>query len=463
MIRCDSCGTRAGSLARPGDPCNTCGRRLPRPSSLSQSDLSSILAAGVTSSTWQPNPWHPNSPQRTPARPAHQVAPTYSGPPPGSWALELWDGLRNRYQISVKGLSWGFGLGDGDPSCTVIGSAVGGSAGAQPDQPLRASIDFEVPGGFGALARMISGVNRAKVTEDRLRKMQASVAPVPPDQLGAMMNGMIEGPWQIVAGADVRVARYGHCPPTHLPAYACQSRDEADRLIEQTCALGYDGVSRIAPELAFGLTLDGLRAFGQRLDALARGAIDEMKMPPPQDLIAKARHTMISEGITVPPPPSLEPPTPEPQSIEEQILQCAGGFRVLRPDDFVMWAAERGLVNPANLDAGLFPGAVRVLSYPAGWFSIVYPDHVRLGKLTGPGVAPVAASSLWVSVSDRYPPDRAWVLVKGEAGMADGRPFCTMARQDRGHMGTEWLDEQNEPLSHRGLTPTHWRPIEEIL
>lgn len=398
-------------------------------------------------------------------------------PAPGTWGLILTDGDRVQARLDVRGLVWGFGASAGQAASVVIGADVAGI----PDEAAeeRVTLDFTAAGGLREVAAAIAKVNRAPVEEAMLRKAIGNVAALPPDRLDEISKGRTVGQWQIVVGADVRAVRYGACPPTHLPAVACQTQAEAERLIERTTAIGYDGRSRVAPEVAFGITLPALDAYAHRLIAIRSGALDESALPTPAEMLGRVRSRLAeatSQTGEVFSQLSLEPPPAAGSDpVERRIAESAGGFRVVSVEDFVMWAADRGLVRPAPLDVARFPGCERALVYPQGWYAIWYRDHVQLGRVPAPPAEapaprpqaapppPAPPAVRWHPVEAGLPPDEVWVVVKGDAGMTDGRPFIATARRYESYRPGQWLDASNEPLASNGWTPTHWAPLADVL
>jgi hypothetical protein len=74
----------------------------------------------------------------------------------------------------------------------------------------------------------------------------------------------------------------------------------------------------------------------------------------------------------------------------------------------------------------------------------------------------------WISLRDRLPPDRTFVLLTGPSGYISTPSFVVVGRRDeafrprRPHVnegGPRWLDEGGDALLDRGLAPTHWAPL----
>lgn len=295
-------------------------------------------------------------------------------PPEGWWRIRFEDHWGERGHIDAKSLVWGLGRSVGD-----VGSlATGGDDGrdeARLDMALHFRPRVDSVEDVGEIFSKIHGVPAAQGIR-QVRGVYFETAPIPNDLLEEKLM-LVEGNWQIVCGPDVRIVQHGHCPATHLPAYAVGTREAAERLVSQSTTMGYDGSTRIAPELAYDLTIENLRRYHDRLDAMHRGAWDEIEMPDFEEQTRQARARARREAK----PLSLEPLDPQPESLEETIYRRQGGFRVVTHEDFVQWAGLRGMNDPVALKKACFPGCIRADSYSSGWFAIWYPDHVRLGRL----------------------------------------------------------------------------------
>lgn len=75
---------------------------------------------------------------------------------------------------------------------------------------------------------------------------------------------------------------------------------------------------------------------------------------------------------------------------------------------------------------------------------------------TGEGAAPAPE---WVSVDDRMPPDRQFVLVKCPSGYTTTPFVYTTARHDEAYRPGRWIDHANDGLGDWGMEPTHWRAL----
>jgi hypothetical protein len=65
----------------------------------------------------------------------------------------------------------------------------------------------------------------------------------------------------------------------------------------------------------------------------------------------------------------------------------------------------------------------------------------------------------WISVDDRLPLDREFVLVLCPSGYTTIKNTVVTARLDSVFRGNRWIDHANDLLTDSGLTPTHWRPM----
>jgi len=69
---------------------------------------------------------------------------------------------------------------------------------------------------------------------------------------------------------------------------------------------------------------------------------------------------------------------------------------------------------------------------------------------------------LWNKVTSVMPPDRQFVLLRGDSGMTTTPEFFTLGRTDMEYRPPingeiRWLDVCNDSLSDSGWAPTHWR------
>lgn len=282
-----------------------------------------------------------------------------SPPAPGKWRLAMWDGGDHYSEMDVSGV--GFGLADG----------INGEVELHVVSKARAS----------EVAPFIATAARRVVTEaDVLAVAQNARALPDRDAYTGKLAARIVGPFQIVVGPDVRVVRQGECPPTHLPVYATMTPARATDLIDLACAGelqgNHGGTLRTAPEALYGVTLDAAEALSDRIALLDAG-----RPTPSVDFIARAERAAAVERGDVTAADAEPPPEPPAGSVERAVYDHRSGFRVLTPEDFYGWAVDRGLAAPAPLDRASFPGSMRAICYPGGWFALVYRDHVRVGQL----------------------------------------------------------------------------------
>lgn len=310
--------------------------------------------------------------------------PRVRPPPDRAWRLVLWDGLDRSFEVSFKGLQVGLSR-DGE----TIPAAAGGTVAQEVLGIQLAGTLIDHPRDLASQLKKLTGRiwTEAEVTS---RASKAAMPPQHEDALVKTIGPRIDGPWQIVVGADVRVVRHGHCPATHLPAYSCQSKDRAERLVGWSTALGYDGSTRIAPELCVTLTLDGLEAYSDRLAALDVG-MDPSTLPDPERLLAMYREQALKEARSADGRARMidrgvEPPDLEPESLEVQIAAARCEWTVLANEHYLAWASGRGLVNPVRLDERVFPGCERALYYGEGYTALFYADHVKVGRPTLTGL-----------------------------------------------------------------------------
>jgi hypothetical protein len=62
----------------------------------------------------------------------------------------------------------------------------------------------------------------------------------------------------------------------------------------------------------------------------------------------------------------------------------------------------------------------------------------------------------WISVNDRLPKDREFVLVACPSGYITTPYVFRTARIDKEYRGDSWITEGNDRLTEYGLVPTHW-------
>lgn len=65
----------------------------------------------------------------------------------------------------------------------------------------------------------------------------------------------------------------------------------------------------------------------------------------------------------------------------------------------------------------------------------------------------------WISVDDRLPDDRKFVLVCCRSGYVTTEFCYVTARIDREYRGNAWLTTGSDRLSDDGHYPSHWQPL----
>jgi len=85
----------------------------------------------------------------------------------------------------------------------------------------------------------------------------------------------------------------------------------------------------------------------------------------------------------------------------------------------------------------------------------------RLGVLAAQRerIVELEQALVWISVEERMPPNKQFVLVKCPSGYTTTPFVYTTARRDREYRPGRWIDHANDGLSDWGMEPTHWRAL----
>lgn len=305
-------------------------------------------------------------------------------PSPGHYALAVWDGDKSLTQADVRAVRVSLACGDRVQMLDERGTAASGQGAANDSSAeyydLVLSCRVRRGAGLEALlgslfpGQILTGPLNTTVVDEL-----AAENPLPRETVldGEIAAGLVGCRHWIVAGPDVRFVAATACPPTHLPVLGISDTelDHIRKVLRRACLTGQDG-QFIAPELLFAPRLSDYVELGRRLRAHLDGDPEAVE---PEVVLRERRATRGEQAELA----SAEALTPvgEAAALEARVMSARGNWRPLDLSVFYEWAAIRGLSQPVTLGTTCFPGALKLLAYPGGWYAVLYADHARVGQL----------------------------------------------------------------------------------